>query len=149
MGWHHRQRNDRSGDRPEPWPEADALCEEAGAYVRGHSAELFIARKEAVPIWALLNGPSHRSRAEVLELAGQVPTDARPQQRWDAVPAAVAAALVVLSNGSPATLAQLQLHRLFPLEQALMGGEVHVRTPGELVHLAVLALYTGRWHCHT
>jgi len=146
--WHHRQ---RPGDEPigqELTPGAEALCEETGEYLRGHSAELFATRRLPIPAWAFLNAPTHRSAAEVLNLAEQVPS-ARLGPRWDAVPTAVAAALVVLSYGTASTVAQLQLERLFPLEQALITGDVHVRTPGELVHLAVVALRTGRWPCHT
>jgi hypothetical protein len=147
--WHHHRNGDGQGNEHELWPGADVLCEEAGAFLLGRSAELFVARREAVPAWALINGPTHRGAAEVLDLAEQVPPSPRARQRWDVVPAAVAAALVVLSYGTASTLAQLQLERLFPLELALMDGDPRVSTPGELVHLAIEALRTGRWHCRT
>jgi len=146
--WHHHQRPAKGPDGQELAPGADLLCEETGAYLRGRSAELFEARRLPTPTWAFINAPTHRSPAEVFDLAEQVP-GARLGQRWDAVPNAVAAALVVISYGTASTLAQLQLERLFPLEQALIKGDVRVRTPGELVHLAVVALRTGRWPCHT
>jgi hypothetical protein len=149
MRWHHHQHRDGAGDVKERWPGAEELWEETSAYLCGRSAELFIARREPVPSWAFLNAPTHRSGVEVLDLAEQPPAGPQGGQRWDAVPIAVAAALVVVSYGSPTSLVPLQLERLLPLEQALINGDVHVRTPGELVHVAVLALYTGRWRCRT
>jgi hypothetical protein len=69
MRWQHRQHRDVPGKEQERWPSADELCEETGACLRGRSAELFVGRDEAVPSWALLNAPAHRSLPEVLDLA--------------------------------------------------------------------------------
>jgi hypothetical protein len=148
MGWHFSHRGGPR-ERHEDWPGAQALCDEAGAFVRGHSAQLFSARHEPVPAWAWLNAPAHLTAIEVLDLAAQVRTGALGWRRWDAVPVTVAAALAVLSHGSPRAITRLQLERLQPLETALMDDDVHVEAPAELVHLAVLALRTGRRHCLT
>jgi hypothetical protein len=149
VGWLSHRRRYHPGLVHEPLLDAEVLCEEASAYLGGRSAELFAARREPVPSWAFLNAPTHRSAAEVRDLADQVAVDSRPGQRWDVLPAVIAAAMLLRSSRTASTVPQLQIDRLLPLEQALINGDVRVRTPSELLHIAVLALHTGRWHCHT
>ena len=145
MWWPEHERP-TSGPRPDKG-EAEVLCDEVAAFVTGRSAELFAERGDVVPSWAWLNAAAHRNAERIHALARQLATGAARRQGWDSVAVTVAASLVALSDGSASAMAQLQLERLVPLELALASGRARARSAGELVHLALLALHTGRWPC--
>src|SRR5947209_5692555 len=121
------------------------ICEEAGAFLLGRSAELFSRRREMVPWWAWLNAVAHRGPRELAELARNAGEESGSgAARGPLAAAVIAAALLKQSGGEEAAVSRLQRDRLIPLELELLCGKVQVANPGQLLHLALVALHTGR-----
>ena len=151
MSWWKPHRSHR---RQDPVPsEGDVgawVCSEASALLLGRSADLFDQRGQFVPWWAWLNAAAHREAAELEQLAGLVDQpqatdgDQTGPAQGPLAAAVIAAALLKRSGGDEATVFRLQHECLIPLVLELMSGRLAVDDPGRLLHLALVALHTGR-----
>jgi hypothetical protein len=147
--WKNRRSPSQSRREPSVTPALTGTTEEvagvwveAAAMLAGRSVELFHQRGEKVPRWAWLNAPAHRNLVELGELAHAAEGEELAQ--GPLVEAVVSAALLKQSGGERTAVFRLQRDCLIPLELELIAGRINVDEPGQLLHLALVALHTGR-----
>jgi hypothetical protein len=106
---------------PEKVGRGHEIGDECDAFLAGEWAEHLAENGQPVPQWAWVNQVAHGSEERMRDLATQPAWRLAKQDEWTRLRACVADALFSRARQNGATVAEVQLHVLVPLELMLLG----------------------------